>query len=212
MAQLSCYINTHAEELCSYFVAHGEKNNPEVDGIGSIGTVNSGAFAERLAARISDNVVDPELPSWFLLFFSTPTDSDSVMRAVLFMGATQSYFSYNFILAFGFPTFTLLGELSDWKDIRNRLDNQILTLSEELQKFRLMRVPILDNFILSFEQLQSIPVKEFWDAIATIKPRGSGADSLLGWITAFCYWDKEGVAKNNVEIKCQAWGMFPIPR
>lgn len=128
MVQLSCYINTHAEELRSYFFAHGGKKHLEVDGVGSIGTVNFGAFAEKLAARISDNVVDPELPSWILPSFSATTDSDSVIGAVLFMGAMQSYLSYNLILTCGIPTVPRLGELSDWKDVRNHLDNQLLRL------------------------------------------------------------------------------------
>lgn len=191
LVQLSSYIVAHAEELRSHFVAHEGKKRLVAHAVGNIDDVDFGPFFKQLAGMIGDYVLDPGLPSWAMPSFSTTTETDKVVGSVLFMGAMQEYFSYGVSLTCGIPSVTLFGELSDWKGIRSRLDNKVLTLSNELQEFRSMLVPILDSFILSFEKPNSKVVKDFWNTIATVEPRDSGADWIEGWITAFCFWNKQ---------------------
>jgi hypothetical protein len=47
---------------------------------------------------IAKNVVDPELRTWIMPDFSTTEESDSVVAAILMMGALQQYFEYRFSL------------------------------------------------------------------------------------------------------------------
>jgi hypothetical protein len=49
-----------------------------------------------MAAEIQENVLDPDLRAWVTPAFSTTTEDDRVVSAVLTMGAMQEYFSYGF--------------------------------------------------------------------------------------------------------------------
>jgi hypothetical protein len=49
-----------------------------------------------MAAEIQENVLDPDLRAWVTPGFSTTTEDDRVVSAVLTMGAMQEYFSYGF--------------------------------------------------------------------------------------------------------------------
>ena len=124
LTQLSLYINAHAEELRSFFVAHeGQKELWIIYDSGSIHTVDMGDFARRMGYLLSKNVKDPELHPWIIPAFSTTTNNDRVVASVIMMGALQKYFSYGCGMTCALPSVTLLGEKSDWV--------RILTLSAQ---------------------------------------------------------------------------------
>jgi hypothetical protein len=190
IAQLSFYINRHAEELRNLFVAHDGQKHLEIE-------VNYSDFelvAIEMTKLIAKNVVDPELRDWVLPSFSTTTHTDKVVGAILFMGAMQKYFSYGCSVACGLPSVTLLGQIEDWGKILNRID-KIELLGDEATVFAQMLRPIVTHMIRSFEEPQSFEVVEFWNKIIHRHSRGSGTDYLTGWITAFCFWDEDGKAK-----------------
>lgn len=93
-------------------------------------TVDFGVFAQRISYLIQENVSDSELRERVMPAFSTTTEHDNVVAAILLMGATQSYFSFKCELACGLPIVTLLGQTKDWQLIYSRFD-KLETLGAE---------------------------------------------------------------------------------
>ncbi|RAH59395.1 hypothetical protein BO85DRAFT_448294 [Aspergillus piperis CBS 112811] len=191
LSQLSFYINEHAEELRSHFVAHKGKEEVSVTTVGTISSVDFGALVVRMTEAIQKKVVDPDLRTWLMPAFSTTTASDQVIAAVLIMGAMQQYFSYKAYLMCGNPTVTLLGEREDWVQLLSKLEKLPDLGTEPAQFARLLR-PILTRFIISFDDPTSESIREFWGLCADRISFGSGPSYLSGWVTAFCYWDEKG--------------------
>lgn len=201
LTQISFFINANAEDLRSFFVEHEGQKELEIQ-YGTLETVDFGVFAQQMAGLITKNVKDPELGDWVMPNFSTTTDTDRVVASVLFMGAMQKYFSYTCCMTCGLPSVTLLGEISDWQAILNKLP-MLERLGDEPTQFVEMLRPILNNMIRSFEHPKDEDVVRFWNTIATHNPVGSGTNYYTGWITAFCFWNEKGRAKyrssrNNV--------------
>ncbi|GAB7360174.1 hypothetical protein MBLNU230_g7936t1 [Neophaeotheca triangularis] len=194
LAQLSFYINAHAEELRSFFVDH--EGQEELEAISEV--ADFGALAVQMTELMGKKVVDPGLREWVAPSFSTTTHDDTVVGAVLFMGAMQKYFSFGMMVTCGLPSVTLLGSVDDWRDILQRLD-KIDQLGEEPKHFANMLRPILTYMVMTFEHPASAKVDAFWNRIVHHNYMGSGTDYLSGWLTAFCYWDEEGTAKRPSE-------------
>lgn len=192
LTQISFFINAHAEELRSFFVAHQGKK--KLEAISEI--ADFALLAVQMGELIGSNVVDPQLKDWVLPGFSTTTHTDTVVGSVLFMGAMQKYFDYGFTVTCGLPSVTLLGTVEDWEDILGRLDRLDL-LGDEPQQFAAMLRPVLRHMILSFKDPKSAEVLDFWNTIVHRNVMGSGTDYLSGWLTAFCFWDEEGKAKGG---------------
>lgn len=193
LSQLNFYINAHAEELRDYFVAHQGQKELKVYAVGTIDTVDFGTLAKHMTSEIQANVKDPDLQEWIMPDFTTTTDSDRAVAAVLMMGAMQKYFSYGMALCCGIPSVTLLGERDDWEKIHNKL-NKLSEFGDEPTNFAEQLRPVLRHFIATFdEQSHSDPdLKSFWGRIADKYDMGSGPTWFSGWITAFCMWSEDG--------------------
>lgn len=192
LAQLSTYINKHAEELRGQFVAHeGKKELVIVYGGGNRYTADFGVFAEQMKDMIQDYVVDPDLKDWMMPAFSTTTEHDTVIASILMMGAMQTYFSYKCVFCCGLPSVTLLGEKADWELILRKLD-KLTSLGHEPTQFSELLRPIITRFIRSFDSPADEEVISFWQRIVGITHQMSGSTIYSGWITAFCFWDDDG--------------------
>ncbi|RAL02887.1 DUF4419 domain-containing protein [Aspergillus ibericus CBS 121593] len=190
LVQLSFYINAHAEDLRSQFVTHQGQKELEVRAGGSIHTVNVGLLAIQMTNLIKESIVDPELHAWIMPSFTTTTQSDEIVAAVLMMGTFQKYFSYTMCLLCGIPTVTLLGEREDWVTLRAKLE-RLPSLGTEPARFASLLEPILENFVASFDQPDSPELGKFWNSCVHHE-FGSGSSTLSGWITAFCFWNEDG--------------------
>lgn len=191
LVQMSFYINANAEKLRSKFVAHEGQKEVRVTDVGTIWTVDIGRLAVRLTHEMHKHLVDPELRDWVMPNFTTTTEGDTVTAAVLMMGAMQKYFSYVMELTCGIPSVTLLGTRADWVDIRIRLD-KLKTFGKESETFGSLLIPILDNFIRTFDDPTDKVVVDFWTKVCHHHTNFSGPDMLSGWLTAFCFWDEKG--------------------
>ncbi|KAK2768313.1 hypothetical protein FQN54_000166 [Arachnomyces sp. PD_36] len=191
LAQLNFYINAHPEELRSYFVAHEGQKELEVIDSGTISSVDFGALAIRMTHLIEKNVLDPDLRAWIMPAFSTTTESDRVVAAILMMGALQKYFTYKMSLMCGIPTVTLLGEREDWALLLSKIE-KIPELGKEPTEFTDLLRPVLSRFVASFDDPESPDILEFWGKSVHYQSGGSGPSYLSGWITAFCFWDEDG--------------------
>lgn len=149
--------------------------------------VDVGKIAVKMTGHMQKFVNDEELRDWFLPSFTTTSDNDIVVAAVVMMGTLQEYFSYVAATACGIPSVTLLGERSDWVELVAKLGN-IRTFGEEPSLFASLLKPVLGSFVASFDHPDSSQTLE-----------GSGYDYLSGWITAFCFWDTDGKCLYNRE-------------
>lgn len=192
LTQLSFYINAHAEELRGKFVAHEGKKELEVKfGGGNRYTIDYGVFAKIMTLEIEKNIVDPDLREWALPAFTTTTDNDLVVASVILMGVVQKYFSFKCSIMCGLPSVTLLGKKEDWEIILKRLD-KLETFGTEPTRFSTLLRPVISRFVKSFDDPTSKEVIDFWQRIAHVDSGGSGPTYYSGWITAFCFWDKDG--------------------
>jgi hypothetical protein len=191
LSQLSFYINAHAEELRSSFVAHEGQKELIVWDIGTIQSVDLGKLAVQMTHEMHKQLVDTDLREWIMPNFTTTTATDTIVAAIIMMGSMQKYFSYRMNLRCGIPSVTLLGERADWVELRRRVE-RLARFGEEPEHFSLLLTPILDYFIRSFDSPEDAEVIAFWSKIVHHHAGGSGPSYLSGWITAFCFWDGQG--------------------
>lgn len=154
-----------------------------------------GLFARKMTGLIQKNVVDPDLRDWVMPAFSTTTVDDRTTASVLMMGAMQSYFTYGLGMLCGIPSVTLLGTREDWVELYGKLE-KLDTLGEETVAWAKLLRPVMKRFIMTFDQPHSQEVKWFWERIVH-QAGGSGPVWLSGWITAFCFWRKDGKCLQN---------------
>ncbi|KAF8147390.1 hypothetical protein B0H34DRAFT_341577 [Crassisporium funariophilum] len=140
LGQFNFYVNAHAEELRSHFVKHEGKKELVVKAVGTRYTVDFGDLARQMTGEIHKNVVDAKLKDWILPDFTTTTDSDTVISAVLMMATLKAYFDFKMSLMCGIPSVTLEGEKSDWENILSRLEN-LKTLDPSQQPGQLNYAP-----------------------------------------------------------------------
>lgn len=199
LTQLSFFVNAHAEELRSFLVSHEGQKHLEVIDAGSIDYADFGAMAVRMTKLIEKNVVDEDLRDWIMPSFTTTTESDKVVAAILMMGALQKYFAYTMSLLCGIPSVTLLGERDDWMSIVKKLE-KLKQLGDEPARFAQLLRPVLNHFVASFDSPGSADVLDFWSRCAHKGSMGSGPDYLCGWISVFCFWDEDGKMLNREKI------------
>lgn len=194
LTQLSFYINAHAEELRSKFVAHEGKKELEVTANGSRYTVDYGDMAKQMSELLKKNVVDETLYDWVMPNYTTTTDTDRVICSVAMMATLREYFSYKFGILCGIPSITLLGEKEDYLAILLRLD-KLDEFGAEPTTFAHFLRPVLEEFATAFDYVEEehqLPNPSFWSRICHWKSGGSGPTYLGGWIAAFCVWDAKG--------------------
>ncbi|KAJ5899883.1 hypothetical protein N7495_004627 [Penicillium taxi] len=158
-----------------------------------------------MTKAIEKNVVDEELRTWIMPDFTTTTESDKVVAAVLMMGSLQKYFSYEAMMLCGIPSVTLLGERGDWVVLVKKLE-KLHQLGDEPARFAQLLRPILNNFVASFDDPESSDVLDFWSRCAHKESGGSGPSYLSGWVSVFCFWNEKGnmMCKETIHPKSAA--------
>ncbi|KAJ5642180.1 hypothetical protein N7490_006180 [Penicillium lividum] len=162
LTQLGFFVNGHAEELRSFFVTHEGQREIEFIDAGDFG--DFGALALLMTRMMENNLVDEELRTWVMPEFTTTTESDRVVAAVLMMGAVQKYFTYKGTNLRDFPSFS----------------GQFLI--------------ILSLLLTIHDNPNSPEVLDFWSRCCHERHFGfgSGTAYLGGWISVFCFWDADG--------------------
>ncbi|EFC35790.1 predicted protein [Naegleria gruberi] len=123
--------------------------------------------------------------------FTTTTETDRMIGAVVLMAAMKNYFDYMFSLCCNLPNVTLLGEVEDWVSIRERANRLLEFDTKEncMKKWSKLLFPVLDKFV---ESIKGNPDKEWWNRVAHHCGGGSGPSYLSGWITSFCVFSDKG--------------------
>lgn len=181
LTQFSLYVNADAEELRSKFVAHKGKKTLVIKDFGSIHTSDFGIFASCMTKELEKNVLDEDLRQWIMPSFTTTTNTDQVVAAVVMMGTLIKYFSYKWVLACGLPSVTLFGERSDWEDILMRLE-KLLVFGEGARQWYDLLKPVIRRFVKTFDEPETEETKEFWQKIAHHHGGGSGPRYYSGFV------------------------------
>jgi hypothetical protein len=149
-------------------------------------------MSRQMVGELEKNVVDPELRAWVLPTFTTTTQNDTTVAAMLMMATLKAYFTYVYSgIKCGIPRVTLEGEKSDWEDILQRLEKLKEYGLETIAWYHLL-VPVISRFIKSFDEPNSKETVEFWQKIAHYEAGGSGPSHYTGWINAFCAFSEKG--------------------
>jgi hypothetical protein len=183
LSQLGLYIDGNAEELRSIFVSHEGQKDLMVESSWE-------DFPEKIIREMAKDMNESDLPEWIKPDFSTTTKDDITVACIFMMGAMQKYFSYTMTFC-GLPSVTLLGERNDWQRLFEKVD-RLVDMSEQAATFHSLLKPVLGYFVRSFDEPGAAEVVSFWNRIVHWKDRGSGPAVLSGWLTAFCFWDREG--------------------
>ncbi|KAK3396918.1 hypothetical protein B0T20DRAFT_414789 [Sordaria brevicollis] len=198
LTQFSFFVNKNAEALRHLFVSHKGRQEVEVAvdarSVRSLSAVDVGAVAQRLAAKVKERLVDPNIADTLLPTFTTTTPHDRDVAAIVFLGVTEPYFKSRIKFGCGLPSVTLLGERSDWADILRRLAWFETLGHEELDAWILRLAKVLTYMVASFDSPDGADVKDFWARTVHESPQSlsGGVISLSGWLTAFCWWGSNG--------------------
>ncbi|OCL04817.1 hypothetical protein AOQ84DRAFT_441846 [Glonium stellatum] len=195
LTQFSMFVNANAEEVRSLFVDHEGKKNLAIDVRPfPVWDLDMGKFAQDMMLLIEKNIVDSELKAWIEPKFTTTTDDDKSVAAMVMMGTLQKYFEYHLQGGCGFPSVTLLGEPSDWQEILRRV-TKLSRYGTQTAEWSDLLVPVIKRFIATFYLPDSQELKDFWLQVCHSEGRdGSGGGSIetySGWITAFCFWRQD---------------------
>lgn len=203
MSQFAVYVDKNNSVLRDEFVSHQGKILVEAWGVGNKNTADYPALVSTLVNKCEEYIKNDKIHSndpninftvkeWILPHFTTTNKNDRTVGSMIMMSAFQAFFTYKIHLRCGIPNVTLLGEPSDWENIRKRIE---LLSTYDIGKSKLMTtwknilVPILDQFITASRG--SIDLS-FWDRICSHIPGGSGPSYISGWITAFTCFGIEG--------------------
>jgi hypothetical protein len=185
--QFSTYIEKNAEELRDKFVHHIGQKELEIGMI----DLDFAKFSLYMSDNIAENIKDPKVRKWIMPSFSTTTDTDRVVGAMVLMASMKKYFSYKMTLMCGLPSVTMLGTEEDWVDIANRAKELLKYDNSKgyMKTWYSLLKPILDNFVSS---IRGKPDLQWWNSCCTSLSRGSGPRYLSGWLTVFSVYNNDG--------------------
>ncbi|KAF8201986.1 hypothetical protein K438DRAFT_1821036 [Mycena galopus ATCC 62051] len=192
LCQFNFFVNANAELLRASFVAHEGKRELIIEEEGSRFDIDFGRMARHMVDLLEQNVVDPTLREWAMPAFSTTTENDTTVSAVLMMATLKQYFAYTFdCTCCGIPRVTIEGEKADWENILGRLEKLKEYGLETIAWYHLLR-PVISRFVAAFDDPNSAENIDFWKRVAHFESMGSGPDYYTGWINAFNVFSEKG--------------------
>ena len=200
LTQISSYINAHAEDLRTMFVAHeGQKELRIESAEFNRHSRDFSSFAQQMTWLIEANILDPDLRDWVLPGFTTTTSEDNVVASILMMATMQKFFTYRSGVMCGLPSVTLLGQKEDYEKILRKLD-KLPTFGYEPAQFADALRPILQRMVATFDDAANADIIDFWRRVVHVHS-GSGSLKYSGWITGFCFWDKDGKCLQKLPVR-----------
>ncbi|PFH48075.1 hypothetical protein AMATHDRAFT_49825 [Amanita thiersii Skay4041] len=128
-------------------------------------------MSRRMTGLMERKIVDPKLREWIMPKFSTTTETDTTIYAIIMMCAMKKYFDSRFGLRCGIPQVTLEGTKGDWESILLRIE-KLKEYGDDASNLYKLLHPVISD---SPDNL------DFWNQVAHIDSQGSG----------FCVFDSE---------------------
>jgi hypothetical protein len=168
------HVNNHAEALRSRFVDHKGKVTLSVDVAGFPTDEGWPGVVEQWSTGIAEHV-GVDLHQQLICNFSTTTPIVRTASQVAMMDAFQQYFEYELMCICGIPSVMLKGTVTDWMEIRKRVD----LMAEYYLEWWTDRLKLIcDAFV---ETAKGAPSRTFWRHI--YKPREVyGGEVITGWL------------------------------
>jgi hypothetical protein len=189
--QFAMFVEKNGEELRDKFVNHSGKKELVVKEVSSLYTADYESLSMKMSQQIAENIKDPKVREWIIPNFSTTTNTDRVVGAMVLMASMKIYFDYKFQLCCGLPSVTMLGTEADWVDVANRAKKLIDYDNKEgyMKTWYKLLEPVLNNFVSS---IRGKPNLEWWNRCCTFLTGGSGPRYLSGWLNVFSVYDNNG--------------------
>lgn len=215
LTQLSFFVNGHAEDLRQVFVSHAGKRDISVDmRPQSLATLDVGFLARKMATAVQSQLQEPAIASKLMGDFTTTTDDDRAIAAMVFLGTMKQYLSYYAELGCGFPSVTLHGEREDWVRVRDTAAwlAELIPGNDEVSAWVNCLVKVLDYMVASFDRPDDPAVRGFWMcACHSAGQHASGETVVLsGWLNVFCWWRADGKRQrtyNDDELR-EMWHLY----
>jgi hypothetical protein len=212
LLQLNNYISANSEEMRHLFVSHDSKKDLVIySSKAGVKDFDYGHFMYQMSQLIGQNVKDPSLRDWMMPNFTTTTKIDQAVASILIMSSMKSYFNFALVTFCGFPSVTLLGEKEDWEKLEAKLD-RLGDFGKEVEQWGMLLKTVMRRLVGCFEEGDGEESKDFWTRSVSYWSNMSGesylsgmhsfppyigTDKGIGWITAFMYWDENGLSLRN---------------
>ncbi|KAF8188894.1 hypothetical protein K438DRAFT_1972077 [Mycena galopus ATCC 62051] len=92
LSQFNFFVSANAELLRANFVAHGGKKELVI----WADILDFAVMSRKMVGLIEKNLIDPTLREWVMPRFTTTTENDTTVAAVLVMATLKQYFAYSF--------------------------------------------------------------------------------------------------------------------
>ncbi|KAM9993933.1 hypothetical protein ACTFIZ_011899 [Dictyostelium cf. discoideum] len=196
LTQLSFYINKNSEELRDKFVDFNGKKELIVETDYPILEAPFDEMVIEMSNQIQSNIKDPSIKDLIIPNFTTTTESDKVVFLIALMSTMKKYFDYQCMSSCGLPEVTLLGEINDWINLKERVEKLIQFDNKdcEIKKWLVYLLAVIDKFI---ESANGNPDTTWWNQIVDYKS-SSGGSILTGWLATFCVFDIDGKYNDNL--------------
>ncbi|KAN0019000.1 hypothetical protein ACTFIU_002202 [Dictyostelium citrinum] len=190
LTQFSFYVNKNSEELREKFVDFDNKKTLIVYTQYPILEAPFDELTIEMSNEIQANIKDPSIRDWIIPNFTTTTESDKVVFSIALMSTMKNYFNYEMRTWCGLSEVTLLGEIKDWINLKERVEqmNQFDNKEGEIKKWLVYLLAVIDKFI---ESANGHPDTKWWNQIVDYRS-SSGSSTLTGWLATFCVFDKNG--------------------
>ncbi|KAM9985541.1 hypothetical protein ACTFIZ_009089 [Dictyostelium cf. discoideum] len=190
LTQFSFYVNKNSEQLRTNFVEFDGEKTLVVRTEFPILTAPFDKLSIEMSKQIQRNIKDPGLRNWVIPNFTTTTDSDKVVYSISLMSILKKYFKFVMKTECGLPEVTLLGEISDWINLKERVSLLIHfdTEKNQMSKWLKYLLPIMDKFI---ESANGNPDIKWWNQMVDFNEQ-SGGSELSGWLSSFCIFTNDG--------------------
>ncbi|KAL3419191.1 hypothetical protein PVAG01_09413 [Phlyctema vagabunda] len=192
ITQFSLYVNTHNERPRDYFFVRPAQSPGATIILAVPEKLDACNFAETITKITQQRICDTYLRNWIIPDFTTTSDTDKSVAAMVMMGTLQDYVKYQFVKGCGYPSITLLGEPGDWAELLRRVA-RLKAYGDECHAWSRLLIPVVGRMLESFYSPNSQDTKDFWlRACYWNGLKGCGDAALSGWLTAFCFWTKDG--------------------
>ncbi|CAG8477625.1 26104_t:CDS:2 [Dentiscutata erythropus] len=191
---VSKHINLHSEKYRYRLVKHEGQKEVRIsadDIIDSNDSSITGDWPElfrRIIAATDEQVGKFDMKALLKCDFSTSTTTSEIASGVVLLDVVKPFSNYTNSTKYGISKITLDGSLEDWNKLQEKVI-QLRKINFDLD-FWLDRLdPVIWQFVATYRGEID---KTFWNSIATELNFNSDDPKLMGWISSFFPYGRDG--------------------
>jgi len=191
LTQFSTYMNANEAAVRRTILKRDGKEDLMLEYQSQDESSDDEIHADDVLRMFRRKITKQEFIDWAIPAFSTTSVDDQAAAAIVVMGQVKGYVNNPVQTGHGIPSVTLHGTKEDWKDILSRIEALPDYGDEPSRWFHLLR-PVLQRFVNSFDDPDAKSTTDFWQKMIYQDEHLRGTDRYFGWISAFCFWNKNG--------------------